>query len=254
MGLRLKILSGFLILTMMLFIAGVWSIYEINSIGTSVQRLLDDNYTSINASKKMMEALEREDSAVLLLLLGKWEQGRSIMTSVDSLFNQGFQIAHKKLTIPGEEAHLDSIKSSYQTYKNLWEKPIVGTKKEGDLDWYFQEVHRSFLDVKSSVNNLMILNEQIIYQTASELQNRANRAIMPGIVAIISALVFTLVFNYFVNNYAVSPIVKITDSIKKFIDHKLPFNIDIETKDEFSDLTSAIKTLCALVETPEAEK
>lgn len=254
MGLRLKILSGFLILTVMLFIAGIWSIYEINSIGTSVQRLLDDNYTSINAAKKMMEALEREDSAVLLLLLGKWEPGRAIIASADSLFNQAFQIAHSKLTIPGEDARLDSVRSSYQTYKNLWKRPIVDTKKEGDLDWYFEQVHSSFLEVKTAVNSLMILNEQIIYRTASDLQNRANRAIMPGIVAIISALVFSLVFNYFVNYYAVSPIVKITNGIKNFMAHKLPFNVDIETKDEFSDLASAIKTLCLLVESPKAEE
>lgn len=254
MGLRLKILSGFLILTMMLFIAGVWSIYELSSIGASVQKLLDDNYTSINAANRLIEALEREDSAVLLLLSGKWEQGRAIIASADSLFSEGFQSATIKRTIPGEEAHLDSIKSTYQIYKKLWERPIVGTKREGDLDWYFKRVHSAFLDVKAAVNRLMTLNEQTIYQTASDLQRRANRAIMPGIVAIVSALVFTMVFNYFVNYYAVSPIVKITNGVKNFVDHKLPFDVDIETKDEFSDLASAIRTLCALVKSAETEE
>ena len=72
MRLRLKILSGFLILAFMLSIAGIWSIYELQSIGTSVQQLLEDNYKSIDASKIMLEALEREDSGILLLLSGKW--------------------------------------------------------------------------------------------------------------------------------------------------------------------------------------
>ena len=71
MGLQFKILSGFFILVLMLFIAGLWSIYELNSIGSSVQSILDENYTSIHAAKRMKEALEREDSGVLLLLLGK---------------------------------------------------------------------------------------------------------------------------------------------------------------------------------------
>ena len=77
MGLRTKMLSGFLILTMMLLVAGVWSVYELTTIGSSVQKLLNDNYKSINAGKMMIEALEREDSAVLLLFSGKWQQGRS---------------------------------------------------------------------------------------------------------------------------------------------------------------------------------
>jgi len=66
MGLRTKILSEFLILTTMLLIARIWSIYELTRVGTSVQRLLDDNYKSINAANMMIEALERKDSAVLL--------------------------------------------------------------------------------------------------------------------------------------------------------------------------------------------
>ena len=96
MGLRLKILSGFLILTMMLAVAGVWSIYELTTVGTSVQRLLDDNYKSINAGKMMIEALEREDSAVLLLLSGKWNQGRSIIESADEVFQRGFTVSQKR--------------------------------------------------------------------------------------------------------------------------------------------------------------
>ena len=255
MGLRLKILLGFLILTMMLFVAGVVSIYELNSIGTSVQELLDDNYKSINAAKIMLEALESEDSALLLLLLGKWEKGRSIMQSADSLFEHGFQIAHKNLTIPGEEAYLDSIRSGYNAFKNLWKRPIVGTQKERDLDWYFQDVHSSFIEVKSSVNNLMAINGQVMYHTASDLKQRSNRAIMPGIVAVISALVFTFIFNYFVNYFMVSPVVRITKGIKRFLEKKIPFNVEIETNDEFYDLASAIGTLCSRVDMPaEAEK
>ena len=253
MGLRIKILSGFLILAMMLLIAGLWSIYEMNSVGTSVQRLLDDNYTSINAASKMSEALEREDSALLLLLLGKWQRGRTILSTADSTFNEALEMARQKTTIPGETTHLDSVKSTYAAYKKLWERPIVDTAKQGDLDWYFDHVHTSFLQVKAAVNNLMTLNEQIIYQTASELHNRANRAVMPGIVAIIAALAFTLIFNYFVNYYAVNPIVRITRGVKQFVERRLPFEVAIETKDELADLASAIKTLSALVQMPEEE-
>jgi methyl-accepting chemotaxis protein len=254
MGLRLKILSGFLTLSMMLFIAGIWSFYELRSVGTSVQKMLDENYKSINAAKMMLEALEREDSAILLLILGKWEEGRTIIASGDSLFQQGFQIANNNLTIPGEKAYLDSIETRYNRYKTLWERPIVGTEKEGDLNWYFQQIQSRFLDVKGSVNGLMDLNDHVMFQTASELRNKANRAVMPGIVTIISALVFTLIFNYFINYYMVSPIVKITDSLKKFNDNNSPFDVHIETRDEFSDLVSEINSLCGRVNTGEREK
>ncbi len=251
MRLRFKILSGFLILALMLSIAGIWSVYELNSVGTSVQDLLNDNYKSINASKIMIEALEREDSGILLLILGDWNEGRTIIAYGDSLFQNGFQIAANNITVPGEKYYVDSIRTKYQAYKNIWERPIVDTQKQGNLNWYSQMLHKSFLDVKSAVNNLMSLNEQAMFKTASDTKNKANRAIMPGIVAIISALVFTILFNFFVNYYFVSPIVKITGGIRKFVDSQEPFSVEVETRDEISDLINLINELCNLIKTRE---
>ncbi len=244
MKLRLKILSGFFILALMLSIAGVWSIYELRSVGTKVQELLSDNYKSINASKMMIEALEREDSGLLLLLLGNWQQGRRIISSADSLFQAAFIIAANNITIPGEQRYIDSIRIRYQAYKELWQGPIIDIQKQGNINWYLQNLHEPFIAVKTSVRNLGTLNDQFMFKTASELQSKANRAIMPGIVAIIAALVFTFLFNFFVNYYFVSPVTKITESVKKFLDRKIPFDVQVETRDEIYDLAESISRLC----------
>jgi len=245
MGIRVKIFSGFLILAIMLAVAGAWSIYELRTIGTSVQQLLDDNYKSISAAKVMIEALEREDSAVLLLMLGRWDEGRSIMDSADDLFQKGYKIAEKNLTIEGEKSYVDDIRTKYDSYRSLWMKPIVGTKHERDLDWYSKEVHNTFLEVKVSVEKLMTLNDQVMYQTASNLKQRAHRAIMPGIVAIVSALIFSLLFNYFINFYIVGPIIRLTNGIREFLKTSKAFDARIETKDEISGLANAIKEIMA---------
>lgn len=243
MGVRAKILSGFLILAIMLFLAGVWSIYELSKMGGSVQRLLDENYKSIDAAKLMTEALERQDSAVLLLFSGNWKEGREIIKSADLSFQRAFQIAKNNVTIEGEKAIVDEIEKAYRIFKDLWEKPIVETEREGNMNWYFQEVNPSFLAVKLAVEKLMALNDKVMYQTASNLKGRAHRAVMPGVVAILSALIFTLLFNYFVNHYLVSPIIKITEEIQKCLKTGEPFQVEIETKDELSRLTSALEEL-----------
>ena len=247
MGLRFKILLGFLILAIMLFVAGIWSIYELNSIGSSVPKMLNENYQSIHAAKKMIESLEREDSAILLLLLGKWDEGRLILSKADSVFSNYFKLAYANITIIGEQTHLDTIKLGYQNYKNLWQRPIVGTKKEGNIEWYFQSIHNPFLSVKSSIEDLIALNDKTMYQMASRLENRSNRAIMPGIIAIISALVFTIVFNFLVNYFVVGPIIKITDRVKKFKENKTPYDVNIDTRDELFYLSNEISGLCTVV-------
>ncbi len=243
MKLQGKVLSGFFVLAAMLFIAGVWSIYQLNSIGTSVQRLLDDNYRSINAAQVMIEALEREDSGVLLLLMGREEEGKGIIKAADSAFEKGYQTAKNNITIPGEGDFVNRIEEKYQIYKKQWSIPIARTKLEGDLNWYFTGVYQGLLDIKASVNELKALNEKVLYETASDLKNRAHRAVVPGTVAIISALVFSFIFSYLVNQFMVKPIIKITDGIQNFIKNKTPFKIEVETKDEINDLASAIGNL-----------
>jgi methyl-accepting chemotaxis protein len=243
MGIRIKILLGFLILACMLFLAGGWSIYELTNIGTSVQGLLDDNYQSIHAARIMTEALEREDSAILLLQLGNWDEGRKIIKSADLSFRQGFRMAQKNITIPGESEYIHRIEKSYNTFKSLWIKPIVGTISERNLDWYSNEIHPRFLAVKSDVGKLMSMNDSVMYETASGLKNRANRAVMPGVVALLAALIFSILFNYFVNYYLVGPIIRITSGIQAFIKNGEPFRVKIETDDELRSLTSSIREL-----------
>jgi len=245
MGMRKKILFGFVILAIMLFLAGAWSIYELRSVGSSVQSLLDDNYRSINAANSMMEALEREDSAILLLLSGHWEQGRKIIESGDRSFQEAFHIAENNITIPEEKTYIAEIQQAYGDYKELWIRPIVGTSREKNLDWYFQEAHESFLNVKLTVNRLRALNAQVMYETASQVKEKAHRAVIPGVVAILAALIFTLIFNYFVNHYMVSPIIKMTKSVQDFLKTNKPFKLQVETQDELQHLARAIDNLIA---------
>jgi methyl-accepting chemotaxis protein len=247
---RTKILLGFLILAVMLAVAGAYSIYELTSISTSVQKLLDDNYKSINAAKQMVEALEREDSGILLLLLGKWREGRATIVDAHRNLEKAFDIASHNVTIPGEKDLIDKIDAQYQAYRNNWDRPIVGTEHEGNLNWYFEKVHRDFTEVKSTVESLMTLNDNAMYQTASTLKNRAHRAVMPGIVAILTALVFTIIFNFFVNLYVVNPILSITKAIKNFLQSGEPVKLSIDTSDELQELATSIVNLTAMIRTP----
>jgi methyl-accepting chemotaxis protein len=247
MKIRLKILLGFIILAVMLIVAGVFSIHELTDIGASVQHLLDDNYQSINAAKIMIEGLERQDSGVLLLLSGQRQKGRTTILAGDTEFAGAYKTARSNLTIPGEAELVTAINDKYKIYKSLWNKPLVENWLEGDLNWYFTEVHTAFQAVKAAVQELMTLNDKTMYQTASSLKNRARRAAMPGIVAIVSALVMTLMFNFFINLTIVNPLLSIIRSIRSFVNHDEPVKIDIENRDEIGDLAVCVREMAALV-------
>lgn len=243
MRLKYKIISGFVILAIMLIIAGIISIFELAHVGKSVQNLLDENYKSIDASSKMIEALEREDIGIILLVLGDWNKGRTTIREADSAFLYYLNIAQNNVTIEGEEKYIAKIRTSYTEYKNIWIKPIVGTSKEGDIKWYYENHHLAFSNVKQAVKELMILNQKKMYETGSELKNRTNKAIMPGVVAVIAGIIFSLIFSYFIHYYVIKPISKMIKGVNDYNDYKKPFIVEIETEDEINELAQAIKKL-----------
>jgi CHASE3 domain sensor protein len=243
MGIRAKIMSGFLILATMLLVAGVWSVYELRNIGISVQKILDENYKSIDAAKAMIEALEREDSAVLLLLLGKRDEGLTIMKTADDSFQKAYETARNNVTISGEQDYVNAVIKAYDAYKALWLQPVASEKYRGELNWYFQKVHPSFLQAKLAVSNLMNLNNETMYKTASDLESRAHRATMPGTIAIVSAFIFAIIFSVLVNLFVINPIVTLTSGIQDYLDRGKPLNVKVEAEDEISRLISSVELL-----------
>ena len=243
MKIKFKILAGFVLIIAMLLIAGFMSIYEFSRLSKLVSALIDDNYKTIEASKTMLEALEREDSGILLLVSGQWKEGRKILQSADSLFYSGFIVAKKNITEKDEDKYIEKIETSYLTYKGKWEPPVVGTDKEGNITWYFTKLHDSFITAKSATKDLMTLNQDSMHKEAFEMKEQAHRAIMPGIVAIIAALVFLVIFNFFISKYYVMPIENIIHSLKDYDSQTQNFKAGISTNDELKELENEIQNL-----------
>lgn len=243
MKIKTKILLGFVLIIAMLIVAGSMSIYEFSRLSKSVTALIDDNYKTIEASKTMIEALEREDSGVLLLMAGHWKGGREILQSADSLFYSAFDIAKSNLTEEGEEKYIAQIEETYQKFKEKWMTPIVGTTKENSIIWYFTDLHPNFIAVKSDVKALMTLNQDSMYKESTELKESSHRAIMPGIVAIITSLIFLVIFNFFISKFYVKPIEDIIHSLKNYNSQMRNFNAGISTNDEFKEIENEIQKL-----------
>ena len=245
--LKLKILAGFMLLVGLLVAAGAVSIIEFTKLSQSVNALIEDNYKTIEASKTMLEALEREDSGILLLLLGEAEDGREIILSADSSFTAALTVAKNNLTEENENFYVGRIDSLYQNYKTKWKKNIHISSIENKIDWYNTEIHNSFQEVKGGVRNLMSLNQKSMYSEATILKEKSHRAIMPGIVAIIGAIVFSILLNFFISRYYVSPLNEVASAIKNFNPRDKAIKTNIKTEDEIKALENEVNSLISRI-------
>jgi methyl-accepting chemotaxis protein len=241
--LKFKIFASFMLLIALLAVAGTLSIVEFIKLSNSVHGIIDDNYKSIEASKTMLEALEREDSGILLMLLGAGQEAVDITKSADSAFMAAFQIAKNNITEENEEELISLIKTSYSEFVSGWNKPIVTYDNTDQLSLYKNSIHKNFLTVKTHVNKLMHVNQTSMYKRASDLKEKSKRAIMPGIVAIISAVIFSAVLNFFISRYFVKPLTDLANAIDNYKDGNLDLNVNLTSNDEIKKLEQSVANL-----------
>jgi methyl-accepting chemotaxis protein len=240
---KTKILVGFLIVIGMLATAGGVSIYEFMRISGLVQSLIKDNYKTIQAGKSMLEALERKDSGVLLLLLGQFAQGSAVLQEADTNFRASLEIARGNITEPGEAELIGEISKSYDQYRASVDKADDLDPSE-NLKWYQDVVHQQFSRTKSLVHDLINLNQEAMFIESTQLEQQSKRALMPGIVSICISLVFLFLLNFFISRYFVRPIVQLKTQINRYRENPRGALVtQVDSEDEISELAVSVEKL-----------
>ncbi len=241
MGIKIKILLGFFILASMLFISGAISIFELTMLGKSVKGLVYDNYISIDYSRQMLDALEKQDNALIMLANGNHEKAIVDFHSAKLLFEENLALASKNLTQTNEDLLIDSLSICYSSFLVVSNEYI--NNRSLPLSDYIALIKPIISATSSLVKNLITINQQGLFKSATFLETSAQRAIIPGLIVIITSIVFTIIFTYLVHHYFVDPIIRLTKGINDYVKYRKPFEVPLETKDELYSLKESIANL-----------
>ncbi|WP_320052406.1 MCP four helix bundle domain-containing protein [uncultured Acetobacteroides sp.] len=242
MGIKSKMLAGFVVIGLLLFLSGAITLFEVNSMGNSVQGMLNDNLRSIEVSKQMVGALNQINQGVLLAINGKSEGAIKAIDDGEKLFERSYSAALNNLTIEGEEHYVKAIDSSYRMFKMQVDSAVLSSNAK-NIDWYFAVLMPNQNQLIRAVDSLMAVNQKAIYQNVKQMKTGANRAMMPGLIAIGVGIVFVFLFNYFVNIFFVTPITRISQGVENYVKHAIPFRVKVDTKDELERLKNSVEKL-----------
>lgn len=249
MGIKVKVMLGFVILASLLVISGMISIYELTKLGDSVTTLLDDNYRSIEYANNMSEGLSNQKKAFLEAINDGEVPKFAQYDSSKVFFEENLRKASNNLTLPDEIAYVDSIAIMYSRLTHITDS-LITFHLYIRLDRYMTDVLPKIDAVNEKIDELLAQNQQKLVQTASTLHHSPFRTILPGLIVIISSIAFAIIFNYMINYYLIKPITRITKGINDNIKYKRPFEITLDTKDEVNDLKEAVKNMINIKNTP----
>lgn len=217
------------------------SIWELRKMNNSFSNVIDNNYQSIEHALKIIDALEREDSGILMLYLGNIDEGMSVIQSADSTIKRSMIEINKNATEQGESQIIENIEQEYRDYFSTLNTMIE--ERTNNEKIAYKELHNQFIDTKTEVNTLLELNQTSMYAKSTEMHNRLYQTMMPGIISIVLAIIIALLLNFFITRYFVNPLHILISATKNYKPPLPNINADIKSDDELKTLQLEINNL-----------
>ncbi|MDD2998547.1 MAG: ATP-binding protein [Candidatus Riflebacteria bacterium] len=248
MTLKKKILLGYGVAFTLMGLVFAWAITNLVSLGRASDAILSENYRSILAAENMVDALERQDSGLLIMFLGSREKGILQFRENEANFLGWLARAKDNITIAGEGDLIQSIEMGYADYRKQFSSltDFRGpSQKELQPDFYYARIFPLFTKIREACINLRELNEGTMYTASLQAENVAHRAIWSTAFVAAIALIVALIFSLFLAEKIVQPIRRFVEASRKISSGNYAVEIPVETTDEFGCLAEEFNSMAS---------
>lgn len=239
MTLKKKILIGYGVAFALMGLVVAWAVTNLVSLGKATDAILSENYRSILAAENMVDALERQDSGMLLMFLGDTEKGIAQFRENEAVFLEWLARAKDNITIQGEAELIQSIEAGYSAYRRHFSSLTdLGEAGGATLEpaYYQETVYPLFARVREACIGLRNLNEETMYAASVRAGGVARRAIWSTVLVAASALIVALMFSLFLAERIVRPIRHFMEASRKISSGDYAVQVTVETGDELGRL------------------
>lgn len=236
MGIKRKIILGFISIGTLLFISGVLSSGELIRFNRTAYNIMQTNKNSIELSKRMLDAVQEQNTALLMSITDTMSIYDTMLSGAREEFNRSFTQAQMQLHNSPELRNIQQANQYYNSVVNRRTDSVT-------MAWFSQIYKTSYYNLTHSIKELMVATQRDIIAHTETLENNAYRASMVGIIALAGGVLLMLLFYFMINNFFISPVLKIREGLKKSLSYHLPYDVKIDTKDEINSLNNDISQL-----------
>ncbi len=243
--LRKKIFLGYGITLILMVLILVRAFIHLRDLGQASEAILRENYRSILAAENMVYALERQDSAVLLILLGYEAEGWKQFRENEGQFFQWLGRAKDNITIEGEDKIVGAIETGYASYLDHSSqiKPISIAGPQKTALFYHETMLPSFLKVRETCIRLREINQENMYRVSDRASFMAKRGIWSMGIIGFAAVAIGIAFSLFLSNFLVRPVLQMMQATQKISEGSYDVEVPIKSSDELGRLTEEFNSM-----------
>ncbi len=237
---------GLTLLAALAGLAGAWNLFRLER---SVDALMTENYKSIDAIYRMMEAIERQDSAVLLYIGVDRQQGIEQFSQNQNDFERWLNIETDNVTENGELDVLGGLRSDYDLYsRTLYDLQANGLQGPAARDMYLNSIQPLFERIKERCRQLVQINERAMFAAKDRTTGDARRSMEALLGVALLVLAAGLVISQFFIRRFLRPIQTLSEHIRQVREGNLGLSVDVGARDEagqlameFNDMTRRLQ-------------
>ena len=187
MNIATRLLLGYAYLVTLIVVVATTAAVGIHSLGATIAAVHERDSASVRAALRMVEAIERLDSAVLTRLLEP-AAPTTAMDAADATFRAALAEARAHTALAEEEAIITDIEDFYQRYREARER-LLAAAPERPLAAYEAEAFPRFEVVKRRVLDLIGVNQQKMAAADRAARSEAkSKAVTHGLLVLVALL------------------------------------------------------------------
>lgn len=238
---RFRISLGFIILVSISIFITIWAIINFNRLGSSVDKIIRENYLSVVATENMVRSLEVEDNALAALLINQSKKNVEMYQQTKLDFFQWLQKTQERAVYAPQRNLLDTIQIQHRRYEELADTLIMivfdPELKVIDKTYYFGNIRPMNEILRQNCFRLIEMNQQEMFDLAKRAREISSDATYAVLIASLIAVALAIIASAQFTRSLVEPAERLTETVRKIGRGRLDLKIDVLTNDEFGELS-----------------
>lgn len=242
-NLRLKIMTGFLIVVAIMFVVTFWSVYNFYRLNESIKLTMSENYSSIIAAENMNRALDEQLHAIVIIFNEDPAKGRSLFEESKNQFYYWYQKARESAFTDEEKILLDNVNSDFDKFQIT----VFGAaeKLSGDSSLTltgrknFLGVVNDIKNIKRECNRIYEINHILMNSGLERVNGITSSAVIFMIIALIGGSAISFVFIIGFSNYISKPLRELTISVEHISEGNFDERLEITDDDDEINLLAS---------------
>lgn len=245
LGIRSKIYLASLVIVLMLMLSGVMAFFEFGRMSRYISNMISGSIVSVDLARNLLNTCDSYH-ADLFRQIG--EDG--LLAQPEMIPTEAFESSIDRLyeVLVSKEARqmADSVRYAYSAYMqvSMEVEHIWLETQDVRTDWYFNRLQTVYEKFRNYLQRLSDTVQTTLTDNYDSLQDSYYRSIMPGVVANAASIMLILLFNYFLVQYVVQPVVRMSRGLRDYRQSGKAYNVNVDNGgDQIQIMNEEIKEI-----------